>query len=152
MISHWKTPTNIDTLLFVFSAFFQDLLVRAKADFHQLFLRTYGIMYRQNSEVALKLFDDLLSYYSTGTPDLNAVLDGFFIRLYETMFKVGIICLLLCDFKGESITPEVGGTSEIYGSIRSKRVVARMSIIIVLALAVMKWRSTSFHQDEGLLC
>ncbi|KAG1701400.1 Lipase maturation factor 1 [Nymphon striatum] len=68
--------------------YFIDLLVKAKTDFHELFTKTYGVMYQQNSKIALKLFDDLVSYYSTGNPDLSKLLDDFFLRLYMTLFEV----------------------------------------------------------------
>ncbi|KAK2719824.1 glypican-6-like [Artemia franciscana] len=71
-----------------FDEYFKELLDRSKKDFHDMFKKTYGVLYEQNSIVFTDLFADLESYYSRGKPDLEVALDAFFTRLYQRMFRV----------------------------------------------------------------
>ena len=68
--------------------FFRELLENSKRDFHDMFKKTYGILYEQNSEVFTDLFRDLEEYYSRGKLDLEDVMDYFFTTLYQRMFTV----------------------------------------------------------------
>ncbi len=68
--------------------FFRELLENSKRDFHDMFKRTYGILYEQNSEVFTDLFRDLEDYYSRGKLDLEHAMDLFFTALYQRMFTV----------------------------------------------------------------
>jgi len=68
--------------------FFKELLENSKRDFHDMFKRTYGILYEQNSEVFTDLFRDLEEYYARGKLDLEEAMDHFFTALYQRMFTV----------------------------------------------------------------
>jgi hypothetical protein len=68
--------------------FFRELLENSKRDFHDMFKRTYGILYEQNSEVFTDLFRDLEDYYARGKLDLEEAMDHFFTALYQRMFTV----------------------------------------------------------------
>ncbi|GFS47929.1 glypican-6 [Trichonephila inaurata madagascariensis] len=71
-----------------FDEYFKELLKTSKKDFHEMFLRTYGLLYDKNSFIFKDMFDDLEKYYLTGGVDLTAALDNFFDRLYRKMFQV----------------------------------------------------------------
>ncbi|XP_046634978.1 glypican-6-like [Daphnia pulicaria] len=71
-----------------FDEFFRELLENSKRDFHDMFKRTYGILYEQNSEVFTDLFRDLEDYYARGKLDLEEAMDHFFTALYQRMFTV----------------------------------------------------------------
>ncbi|XP_055925582.1 glypican-6-like [Argiope bruennichi] len=71
-----------------FDEYFKELLRTSKKDFHEMFLRTYGMLYDRNSFIFKDMFDDLEKYYLTGGVDLTAALDNFFDRLYRKMFQV----------------------------------------------------------------
>lgn len=71
-----------------FDEFFRELLKKSKKDFHDMFLKTYGMLYEQNSEVFTDLFQSLEKYYSWGQVSLSDALDGFFTTLYQKMFTV----------------------------------------------------------------
>nr|CAD7263531.1 unnamed protein product [Timema shepardi] len=68
--------------------FFKSLLSQSKRDFHEMFKRTYGILYEQNSYVFTDLFEELERYYSKGQVDLAEAMDNFFNTLYQKMFTV----------------------------------------------------------------
>ncbi|GFX72192.1 glypican-6 [Trichonephila clavipes] len=72
----------------VLKEYFKELLKTSKKDFHEMFLRTYGLLYDKNSFIFKDMFDDLEKYYLTGGVDLTAALDNFFDRLYRKMFQV----------------------------------------------------------------
>lgn len=71
-----------------FDEFFRELLNTSKRDFHQMFLRTYGMQYDTNSYIFHDMFENLENYYTTGGVDLVEALDGFFQALYLKMFEV----------------------------------------------------------------
>ncbi|XP_076330728.1 glypican-6-like isoform X1 [Tachypleus tridentatus] len=71
-----------------FDKFFQELLDKSQKDFHDMFSRTYGVLYEQNSFIFESMFDELRKYYLSGGVDLTEALDGFFSRLYLKMFQV----------------------------------------------------------------
>lgn len=51
-----------------------------------MFVRTYGLLYQQNSYIFTDLFKDLRSYYKGSDINLLDVMDNFFTRLFEKMF------------------------------------------------------------------
>lgn len=67
------------------------MLRTSKKDFHEMFLRTYGMLYDRNSYIFEQLFENLEKYYLTGGVDLTFALDSFFDRLYRKMFQVTFI-------------------------------------------------------------
>ncbi|XP_017758833.1 PREDICTED: glypican-4 [Eufriesea mexicana] len=71
-----------------FHSFFKDLLATSKKVFHDMYKRTYGTLYEQNSYVFTDLFKELENYYSKGTVDLDDAMDNFFNTLYQKMFTV----------------------------------------------------------------
>ncbi|GLH04475.1 Division abnormally delayed protein [Gryllus bimaculatus] len=71
-----------------FDEYFKTMLSTSKRDFHDMFRRTYGIIYEQNSFVFTDLFDELERYYLKGRVDLEEALDNFFSTLYQKMFTV----------------------------------------------------------------
>lgn len=86
--NHLKYCWLIEILSFLFSEFFKSLLAQSKSEFHEMFKRTYGVIYEQNSYVFSDLFSELESYYSRGKVDLSEAMDTFFNVLYQKMFTV----------------------------------------------------------------
>ncbi|XP_078051713.1 glypican dally-like [Augochlora pura] len=71
-----------------FHNFFKLLLSDSKKSFHEMFKKTYGMLYEQNSYVFTDLFKELENYYAKGTVNLNDAMDNFFNTLYLKMFTV----------------------------------------------------------------
>jgi len=71
-----------------FDEYFTELLIQSKLKFHQLFQKTYGIIYERNSDVFIDFFKDLEHYYDHGEVDLEDALKSFFSHLYQRMFTV----------------------------------------------------------------
>ncbi|XP_053973744.1 glypican-6 isoform X2 [Hylaeus anthracinus] len=71
-----------------FHSFFKELLAASKRGFHEMFKKTYGLLYEQNAYVFTDLFKELENYYGKGTVDLDDVMDNFFNILYQKMFTV----------------------------------------------------------------
>ena len=72
----------------LFSAFFTELLDNAKQDLHEMFVRTYGLLYQQNSHIFTDLFKDLRDYYKGRDVNLVDALDTFFTTLLQRMFEL----------------------------------------------------------------
>ena len=53
-----------------------------------MFVKTYGLLYQQNSHVFTDLFDDLRNYYKGSNVDLMRALDKFFETLMQKMFQL----------------------------------------------------------------
>ena len=53
-----------------------------------MFVRTYGLLYQQNSHIFTNLYDDLRNYYKGRDVNLLDALDGFFIELLQRMFEL----------------------------------------------------------------
>nr|XP_033320856.1 glypican-6 [Megalopta genalis] len=71
-----------------FHSFFKLLLTDSKRSFHEMFKKTYGMLYEQNSYVFTDLYKELENYYAKGTVNLNDAMDNFFNTLYLKMFTV----------------------------------------------------------------
>nr|ANS60428.1 GPC1-6 [Platynereis dumerilii] len=71
-----------------FDVFFTELLDNAKKDLHEMFVRTYGLLYQQNSYVFTELFEDLRDYYKGKDINLLDALDNFFSVLFQKMFEL----------------------------------------------------------------
>ncbi|GAB1859573.1 Glypican-6 [Camponotus japonicus] len=71
-----------------FHGFFKDLITGSRRGFHEMFKKTYGILYEQNAYVFTDLFNELENYYARGTVDLDDAMDNFFNTLYQKMFTV----------------------------------------------------------------
>lgn len=78
----------IQYFYFIFSEFFTELLENSKKDLHEMFVRTYGLLYQQNAEVFSKLFRDLKMYYKGESLNLVDILNDFFTNLLQRMFEL----------------------------------------------------------------
>lgn len=63
-------------------------MLKSKREFHDMFKKTYGVIYLQNSYVFTDFFDELERYYSKGKVRLAEMMDTFFAILYQRMFVV----------------------------------------------------------------
>jgi glypican 4 (K-glypican) len=68
------------------------LLNKAQREFHEMFTRTYGVMYQKNADVFQEYFQDLKIYYDKGNLNPADSTASFFTTLYQKMFKV--LCLI----------------------------------------------------------
>lgn len=73
-----------------FDKFFRELLKNAESSLHNMFVRTYGMMYVQNAELFKKFFEDLTRYYVSGSSAINleSMLSDFWAELLERMFRL----------------------------------------------------------------
>ncbi|XP_028836318.1 glypican-6a isoform X2 [Denticeps clupeoides] len=71
-----------------FDEFFLELLENSQKSLHDMFARTYGKLYMQNSEVFQDLFMELRRYYTGGNVNLEEMLNDFWSRLLERMFQL----------------------------------------------------------------
>lgn len=74
--------------LHLFSEFFTELLDNARTDLHEMFVKTYGLLYQQNSHIFTQLFDDLRGYYKGQDKNLVEVMENFFSKLLQRMFEL----------------------------------------------------------------
>lgn len=87
-------PSNIKTVVhfklykYFLAEFFRELLTTSKREFHEMFKKTYGVIYEQNSYVFTELFDELERYYARGRVRLDHAMEAFFATLYQKMFIV----------------------------------------------------------------
>ncbi|XP_053732674.1 glypican-6-like isoform X1 [Synchiropus splendidus] len=71
-----------------FDEFFRELLENTERSLNEMFVRTYGKPYMQNSEVFENLFAELKRYYTGGNVNLEEMLNDFWTRLLERMFTL----------------------------------------------------------------
>ncbi|XP_055734569.1 glypican-6-like isoform X1 [Salvelinus fontinalis] len=71
-----------------FDEFFLELLENTEKSLNEMFVRTYGKPYMQNSEVFQNLFAELKRYYTGGNVNLEEMLNDFWSRLLERMFTL----------------------------------------------------------------
>ncbi|XP_035995132.1 glypican-6 isoform X1 [Fundulus heteroclitus] len=71
-----------------FDGFFLELLENTERSLNEMFVRTYGKPYMQNSEVFENLFAELKRYYTGGNVNLEEMLNDFWSRLLERMFTL----------------------------------------------------------------
>jgi len=76
-----QKATQVDDYIYV-------LLNKAQREFHEMFTRTYGVMYQKNADVFQEYFQDLKIYYDKGTLNPADSTSSFFNTLYQKMFKV----------------------------------------------------------------
>ena len=79
---------NVNINTFSSTEHFLELLASSKLKFHDLFTKTYGIIYERNSDVFIDFFKDLENYYEQGNVNLEEALQKFFSQLYQRMFIV----------------------------------------------------------------
>lgn len=72
------------------AAFFRELLKNAEGSLHNMFVRTYGMMYVQNAELFKNFFTSLTRYYQSGSSavNLDSMLSEFWAELLERMFRL----------------------------------------------------------------
>ncbi|RMC19839.1 hypothetical protein DUI87_03404 [Hirundo rustica rustica] len=68
--------------------FFKELLENAEKSLNDMFVRTYGRLYMQNSELFKDLFVELKHYYVGGNINLEEMLNEFWAHLLERMFRL----------------------------------------------------------------
>ncbi|CAJ1058328.1 glypican-4-like [Xyrichtys novacula] len=73
-----------------FDKFFRELLKNAEVSLHNMFVRTYGMMYVQNAELFKNFFEALTRYYVSGSAAINldSMLSDFWADLLERMFRL----------------------------------------------------------------
>ncbi|XP_071015697.1 glypican-6a isoform X2 [Oncorhynchus clarkii lewisi] len=71
-----------------FDEFFLELLDNSEKSLNNMFTRTYGKLYMQNSELFQDLFTELKRYYTGGNVNLEEMLNDFWSRLLERMFQL----------------------------------------------------------------
>ncbi|KAI4897293.1 hypothetical protein NFI96_024653 [Prochilodus magdalenae] len=73
-----------------FDQFFKELLNNAEKSLHDMFVRTYGVMYVKNAELFKHFFHELRSYYASGSAavHLDSMLTEFWAELLERMFRL----------------------------------------------------------------
>lgn len=71
-----------------FDEFFKELLENAEKSLNDMFVKTYGRLYMQNSELFKDLFEELKRYYVAGNVNLEEMLNDFWARLLERMFRL----------------------------------------------------------------
>lgn len=64
------------------------MMNNSRLEFHEMFRKTYGKIYLQNSDVFSDFFEELETYYRKGSVRLTDTLESFFGVLYQRMFKV----------------------------------------------------------------
>ncbi|CAG5132697.1 unnamed protein product, partial [Candidula unifasciata] len=80
--------TNFASRTKKFDEFFTDLLDNARRDLHEMFVKTYGLLYQQNAQIFAQLFDDLRGYYKGKDKNLVEVMENFFSKLLQRMFEL----------------------------------------------------------------
>uniref|UniRef100_A0A3Q3VRU8 Uncharacterized protein n=1 Tax=Mola mola TaxID=94237 RepID=A0A3Q3VRU8_MOLML len=68
--------------------FFRELIDLSEKSMNQMFTKTYGRLFTQNSHVFQELFVELRRYYSGGSVSLSEVLSDFWSRLVERVFSL----------------------------------------------------------------
>ncbi|KAL3280613.1 hypothetical protein HHI36_003850 [Cryptolaemus montrouzieri] len=58
-----KVSSLIENRAKKFDDFFKEMMVNSKREFHEMFERTYGKIYLQNSDVFSDFFEELETYY-----------------------------------------------------------------------------------------
>ncbi|KAM6953760.1 glypican-2 [Aplochiton taeniatus] len=71
-----------------FDEFFGELIDLSEKSMNQMFTKTYGRLFTQNSHVFQELFVELRRYYSGGSVSLTEVLSEFWSRLMERVFSL----------------------------------------------------------------
>ncbi|XP_060533313.1 glypican-6 [Cylas formicarius] len=83
-----KVASLIEARAKKFDEIFREMMNNSKREFHDMFQKTYGKIYLQNSEVFSDFFNELETYYKKGTLHLGDTMDSFFAILYQRMFAV----------------------------------------------------------------
>ncbi|KAI5090202.1 glypican-6 precursor, partial [Silurus meridionalis] len=68
--------------------FFLELLDNSEKSLNHMFVRTYGNLFIQNSEIFEDLFSELRRYYTGGNVNLEEMLGDFWAKLLEKMLQL----------------------------------------------------------------
>lgn len=71
-----------------FDDYMKELILISQQDLNEMFLNTYGVMYRDNDDLFMDLFSNLRQYYFGVDIDLDQVMDDFFFLLFQKMFEL----------------------------------------------------------------
>ncbi|KPP66825.1 hypothetical protein Z043_114636 [Scleropages formosus] len=83
-----QVGTDLSFLPLPLTEFFLELLENTEKSLNDMFVRTYGKLYMQNADVFQDLFAELKRYYTGGNINLEEMLNDFWARLLERMFKL----------------------------------------------------------------
>lgn len=77
-------------ILLLSTEFFKELLKNSQTSLHNMFVRTYGKMYIENSQLFTEFFTSLTRYYVSGSSAVNleSMLSDFWADLLERMFRL----------------------------------------------------------------
>ncbi len=71
------------------SAYVLSLISDSESQLHDVFTRTYGILYKRNAGLFSSYFRQIRAYYTRGAGgDLQETAEIFFRSLYHKMFQV----------------------------------------------------------------
>lgn len=73
---------------FISTEFFKELVNNAEKSLNDMFVHTYGMVYKKNADVFQDLFKELKKYYMAGNLNLEDMLNDFWARLLERMFRL----------------------------------------------------------------
>ncbi|XP_018494018.2 glypican-4 [Galendromus occidentalis] len=83
-----RSKQKMGTRTMRFDEYFQRLIRKSQEDFNEMFRKTYGIQYEQNTDLFRGMFHQLETFYTQGGIDLGEKMDDFFVELYQRMFQV----------------------------------------------------------------
>lgn len=101
------------------AGFFKDLLAASKRGFHEMFKKTYGMIYEQNAYVFTDFFKELENYYAKGTVSTslsfllpwNLIISTLKWRNYDLLFAENSIYKIGSrSIKAESVQSLLKGT------------------------------------------
>jgi len=77
---------SVVLLCFAVVVKFLQLLNNTKVDLHRMFVKNYGLLYQQNSQIFFDMFRAFRDFYTTGSVDLSSSLADFFASLFQRIF------------------------------------------------------------------
>lgn len=82
-VSRDRKRNRVTHVSYLLAGFFKDLLVASKRGFHEMFKKTYGILYEQNAYVFTDFFKELENYYAKGTVSTFSSLPPFSLSEFD---------------------------------------------------------------------
>ncbi|CAK8688401.1 unnamed protein product [Clavelina lepadiformis] len=70
------------------NVFFKELVENSQQSLDELFFKTYGDLYTENSEAFTELFQQLKSYYKGASVDMADIFDSFFTTVMQKVFAI----------------------------------------------------------------
>ena len=74
--------------LFSLTDYFKRVVKKSETDLNDMFTKTYGVLYTQNSKVFIDLFAEFNKYLAGRNLDLAKIVDEFFANLLRKMFEL----------------------------------------------------------------